>query len=1212
MHENLIAHAESSVISSYIPFIAVVGSLYVMAGGLVLRGTLSGRPAVNTALLAFGTVLSSLVGVTGASMVMIRPVVRSANRRKDRVHCIVFFIILVSNVGGTMTPIGNPPVFMGFLKGVDFFWPLLNCSTPTVFTSIVLLLMFYLIDSYLFSREQAEFLSKAVDEERAVLDELVREPSAPNGSLASLRKWASKTLSGGLFGSPKPTQGEDGGETDPLLGPPSHMSGGTPVGVEPDLAGDKMSKQRMSEPAIGAAKAAEPELSNIKVFCYNNPGCRLEPLSPEPKQNDAIQRSGYNRAVGVGSETTLSSDPIIFGQSDQKDEVIGELAPVGQSESQVGFGILPPREPSVATYIDPTTEEVIAQMESISASGLVNIVGMAVVAFVIVLSGILKKEYPDSYFTVMKSPRAGSDENIQWFYGDLFRDTVMVLATVIAMKLTPEENYRANRFTWDPIVEVSTLFLGIFLNLSPILLMFDDGPSGAMGWVTRLVDRPATYFWATGILSSFLDNAPTYVLFFGAAGGNPAELMTQGAKTLAAITCGAVFMGANTYIGNAPNMLVRSIAVENDIEMPSFFGYMGWTLTIFLPVLILDTNRWLDGLLGTAEKDERYERKLLWELVNSRAGIFGMPNPTSVIPYHLEKEPTPQWLLAVNNLVSNIQQDSFTAMSSHERALIEAVEAGSVHLVKKALADGSDPNARKKITLRCDVRVGKRPLGKQKVRSNLFRADVFEERFEDVFDVKTESVLGESALGLAIFTGIADVVTTLLEAGADPNTAIEWPNANTVPTWTPERWNKTRWVRTYRADSPLILAIGRGVKVTDFDGASSAWGALADKGKLRISKVGGEVRLVNPESWTQAYRECEIAPRPDIIGILLRYGARVTRETYEAAKRTDNKNVVDLLDPYILDLSALSPTVANTANLSRKASSRNPSGYYPRSPSPNNSPSSPRPPSLDIPGTNVSNHGDMALSRLLVDQMRQNDELRREIRSLQAASAEKSAHSAALEHQATELKDRNAELERELLSLRRQLAEQTARLQAAGSPVDMSSKHRDEKKLMTVTTPFMPTEPDEILLEFGNTVSVNWNFDDGWAAGLNITTGQSGLFPLACLSSGSTSHQTVSSSFSRRTASISSSSTLIPSPPYIPYSTSPSSTDLLAAVLAKQGQVEAKVAEGMVLRGNGNVNPTSPKRGGDIGEKLGNGFDTSSEMSSILELVTRNVPDNDM
>jgi Na+/H+ antiporter NhaD/arsenite permease-like protein len=178
---------------------------------------------------------------------------------------------------------------------------------------------------------------------------------------------------------------------------------------------------------------------------------------------------------------------------------------------------------------------------------------------------------------------------------NMLRDAIMVAVTLTSLAFTPKTDRAANEFSWAPIVEVAKLFAAIFVTIIPVLAMLKAGANGAFAPLVALVTNAdgsannAAYFWLTGILSSFLDNAPTYLVFFELAGGDPQVLMTKGALTLAAISAGAVFMGANSYIGNAPNFMVYAIARNAGVKMPAFFGYMIWSSCILLPAFVLTT-----------------------------------------------------------------------------------------------------------------------------------------------------------------------------------------------------------------------------------------------------------------------------------------------------------------------------------------------------------------------------------------------------------------------------------------------------------------------------------------------------------------------------------------------------------------------------------------------------------------------------------------------
>jgi len=379
--------AVHALVAEYIPFIILVTSLFVVAGGICMRGNLHGTPALNTGLLALGTLLASIMGTTGASMLMIRPLIRANDNRKHAVHIVVFFIFLVSNAGGSLTPLGDPPLFLGFLKGVDFFWTMKNIFPETLFLCAALLAIFYLLDRHYYNNKEEEF-----------------QPS-----------------------------------------------------------------------------------------------------------------------------------------------------------------------------LDPTPDS------AIRFEGTFNFFLLAAIVGLVLMSGLWK---PGMAFNVL-----GTEVELQ----NIVRDVLLVAVVFISLWFTPKGAREGNEFSWGPIQEVAKLFAGIFITIIPVIAMLRAGEAGAFSAVIRAVTddsgQPinAMYFWASGVLSSFLDNAPTYLVFFNTAGGDPAVLMTTLAATLAAISCGAVFMGANSYIGNAPNMMVKAIAEERGIKMPSFFGYMAWSCAVLVPLFILMT-----------------------------------------------------------------------------------------------------------------------------------------------------------------------------------------------------------------------------------------------------------------------------------------------------------------------------------------------------------------------------------------------------------------------------------------------------------------------------------------------------------------------------------------------------------------------------------------------------------------------------------------------
>ena len=378
-----------ALVGEYIPFVVLLTALFTVAGGIYIRGNLHGSPGLNTALLAIGAVLASFMGTTGASMLLIRPLIRANDNRRHVAHVVVFFIFIVSNAGGSLTPLGDPPLFLGFLKGVDFFWTVGHIFPETLFLVGSLLVIFYALDSWYYHRRE---------------EIRPRDPTPDT-----------------------PTLGFDGARNFWLLGV----------------------------------------------------------------------------VVALVLMSGLWKSPVVF-------DIAG---------TEVG------------------------------------------------LPGIV-------------------------------RDLGLVGVTILSLKFTPRAVHDANQFSWAPMQEVAKLFAGIFLTIIPVIAMLRAGVDGPFGGVIAAVTRPdgspdpAMYFWASGLLSSFLDNAPTYLVFFNTAGGDAQFLMTTLAPTLAAISAGSVFMGANSYIGNAPNLMVKAIAEDRGVKMPSFFGYMAWSTGILIPLFIAMTLIW--------------------------------------------------------------------------------------------------------------------------------------------------------------------------------------------------------------------------------------------------------------------------------------------------------------------------------------------------------------------------------------------------------------------------------------------------------------------------------------------------------------------------------------------------------------------------------------------------------------------------------------------
>ncbi|MGE0498783.1 MAG: sodium:proton antiporter [Ramlibacter sp.] len=378
-----------ALLAEYIPFVILLTALFTVAGGIYIRGNLHGSPGLNTSILAIGAVLASFMGTTGASMLLIRPLIRANDNRRHTAHVVVFFIFIVSNAGGSLTPLGDPPLFLGFLKGVDFFWTVGHIFPETLFLVGTLLAIFYALDSWFYHRRE-----------------------------------------------------------------------------------------------------------------------ELSAMDPTPDSRN------------------------------------------------IGF------------------------------DGMVNFALLGGVVGLVLLSGFWKSSVVFDVF--------GTEVGLP----GLVRDVGLVAITLVSLKVTPDKVHADNQFSWGPMAEVAKLFAGIFLTIIPVIAMLKAGVNGPFGAIVSAVTRadgspdPAMYFWATGALSSFLDNAPTYLVFFNTAGGDPKVLMTTLAPTLAAVSAGAVFMGANTYIGNAPNLMVKAIAEDRGIKMPSFFGYMLWSCGILVPLFVFMTFIW--------------------------------------------------------------------------------------------------------------------------------------------------------------------------------------------------------------------------------------------------------------------------------------------------------------------------------------------------------------------------------------------------------------------------------------------------------------------------------------------------------------------------------------------------------------------------------------------------------------------------------------------
>lgn len=377
------------ILNDYLTFIVLLFGLFCVAGNITLEGDLAGSPRVNVIFLAIGTLLSSCIGTTGASMLMVRPMIKMNSWRRRKSHIMIFFIFLISNIGGCLTPIGDPPLLMGFMRGVPFFWSL-HLFPMLLFNMVVLLTVFYFLDKRNYRMDIA-------------------------------------------------------------------------AGMRPDIS---------------------------------KPG------------------------------TTIRLE------------------------------------------------------------GAHNIIFLVMIVVAVILSGSLPSlpAFQDAAGNVRGIPFG----EVVLGFPSIIEIAIILLAAFLSFRTSNPEIRTKNHFTWGAIKEVAVLFIGIFITMQPALMIL-KAKGGDLG-----ITEPFQMFWATGLLSSFLDNTPTYLVFLTTAGslgfteGLVTTVGTIPARMLIAISCGAVFMGANTYIGNAPNFMVKSISDENGIRMPSFFGYLLWSLSFLIPVFLLD------------------------------------------------------------------------------------------------------------------------------------------------------------------------------------------------------------------------------------------------------------------------------------------------------------------------------------------------------------------------------------------------------------------------------------------------------------------------------------------------------------------------------------------------------------------------------------------------------------------------------------------------
>lgn len=369
-----------TMLTHYIPFIFLGGALYTITSGVHIAVKGKATPLMNAGILIAGGLLANIFGTTGASILLIRPMISLNKYRQRKTHIVIFFIFIVANIGGSLTPLGDPPLFLGFLEGVPFFWTVKNMLLPFLMVLTPLILIFMIIDSYYFKH-------------------------------------------------------------DAKIEDPDHFEGGMKVSI----------------------------------------------------------------------------------------------------------------------------------------TGRLNLIFLCMITVIIVMTGLWDDSGDIYAFGVPIS------------LSDIWLCIGLLTLSFASWQTTSGTIRHYNNFTWGPLKEVAIVFAAIFITLMPVSAMLHLGEKGPFAGLAHLVSPDGipiaqTYFWLTGALSAFLDNAPTYLLFFYLAGGKAPELTTALSHILAAISCGAVFMGAMTYIGNAPNFMVRAIAVKAGVKMPSFLGYMAWSCGILLPI----------------------------------------------------------------------------------------------------------------------------------------------------------------------------------------------------------------------------------------------------------------------------------------------------------------------------------------------------------------------------------------------------------------------------------------------------------------------------------------------------------------------------------------------------------------------------------------------------------------------------------------------------
>lgn len=505
----------------YIPFIVLLLGLFTIAGGIYVKGDMKGTPLMNTIFLAVGAAIASWVGTTGASMLMIHPVLRANKKRKRKVHIIVFFIFLVSNIGGALTPMGDPPLFLGFLKGVPFAWTF-HLFFPMVILMVALLLIFFAIDTFIYRREKPQFEEIPVEKRQSV---------GLQGKLNFV--WLAGLVAVVIaYGSTQKT----------IF---FYESG-----------------------AVQQEQRAVETLEHLKE--------RVETDSVADVYDDAVEfETAWAWAVdGDFEEAVDFLDPLKEGE---------RYSPAASRETLAAID--DPKVPKVRKEVLVSYAPVTEALESGDKD--------AEEALLTVLDQRIAAVDETTREQAIRSVHFGHIGHLP--FSNIFREIVILLMAICSLLTTKKFIREANSFNWEPILEVAKLFAGIFICMVPALAILQAGSDGSLGFLIDNVTSPARYFWVTGLLSSFLDNAPTYLVFFETAkSSGMTEDLVAGAVPISqvyllAISCGAVFMGANSYIGNAPNFMVKAIAEQNDVKMPGFLGYLLWSFGILVPLFALLT-----------------------------------------------------------------------------------------------------------------------------------------------------------------------------------------------------------------------------------------------------------------------------------------------------------------------------------------------------------------------------------------------------------------------------------------------------------------------------------------------------------------------------------------------------------------------------------------------------------------------------------------------